>query len=907
MASPLVPLIWAGLVCCWVLQFASIADAAVPNANADSEAPCDMSADYRDGSGVIYNVQKTDWNVSATVVFVPKGTKLGWSHATGVVDPSTWRIIMEFNYTSMNRTVRVWGTVKWQCSEIDFDNKAVWWRPDTTLTDIHLVYMTHLDVGFTDGARNVCDLYFNDHFPKAMRTAADLRRLSTEARFVYTEFPWLVHEYLTNAAGCAHTPRSEQQIADFTVAVQRGDISWHALSLNILTELYESKHFNWSLGIAETLNGMLGQKNGVLCGKHTDVPGMSRSVVPYLASRGVQALHIGYNGACMFPSIPSVFRWQHVASGTEVIVMAEPTYGERIRVDAAADTALVFMYTSDNAEPPSAAQVLAFWDALRARYPNAKINVERPLDAYTQLLASVKQDLPVISGEIGDSWLYGAPADPYRIAAYRTATSTINEAITAGDLDEASPYLEEYRYRLMKPMEHNWGLSVGQYLPQLRSTTHGNWSNAEFYAVRNRSDYHRLEREWQEQNEFCAPSSIRSTVLHSSSTDSTDRHGTEWLQFNRKLKTRLLALKNADTSRQPPYSSQHHHDNSNDRVQISERPKSTPYTCLGRFSVQFNITDGSMISLTDTLSKREWLGAPNGSMGVFRYRTYSMVDFDNFNRGYNPGCGPPCPDFSKSGMETANATSAVWMPRVVNFTAAVTGDDDACHFTATLSLPEETHAKYGAPRYLSLTYVITTSQHAPTSGSQQPVDDLHGNDIFHSHAQQRGQQQQHDDDTLVFSAGAGIDHSSGSDHIQVYTKLVWKDKPATRLAEAMFLSFAPVVRNASLWRMDVLGHDVSPLDVVVDGTRHLHAVGKGVRYAGVEEIIDIATLHTPLVAPGDIDHLLDYDGNTQPDLTGGWHFNLYNNLWGTAFPQWSNESGIAEFLVSFISTTNTTY
>lgn len=30
-------------------------------------------------------------------------------------------------------------------------------RPDPTLARIHLVYMTHLDVGFTLAARDVCD------------------------------------------------------------------------------------------------------------------------------------------------------------------------------------------------------------------------------------------------------------------------------------------------------------------------------------------------------------------------------------------------------------------------------------------------------------------------------------------------------------------------------------------------------------------------------------------------------------------------------------------------------------------------------------------------------------------------------------------------------------------------------
>jgi hypothetical protein len=76
------------------------------------------------------------------------------------------------------------------------------------------------------------------------------------------------------------------------------------------------------------------------------------------------------------------------------------------------------------------------------------------------------------------------------------------------------------------------------------------------------------------------------------------------------------------------------------------------------------------------------------------------------------------------------------------------------------------------------------------------------------------------------------------------------------------------------------------------GTRHLHAVWDGVRYDNRNEggaFFNIITLDTPLVAPGDTDHLLWYDGYSQPDLTKGFHFNLWNNVWGTAFPQARNQ------------------
>lgn len=59
----------------------------------------------------------------------------------------------------------------------------------------------------------------------------------------------------------------------------------------------------------------------------------------------------------------------------------------------------------------------------------------------------------------------------------------------------------------------------------------------------------------------------------------------------------------------------------------------------------------------------------------------------------------------------------------------------------------------------------------------------------------------------------------------------------------------------------------------------MHPPARAAVWSGVaNEDLRIDSLDAPLVAPGDPDHLLDYDGRTQPNLAGGMHFNLFNNL-----------------------------
>jgi hypothetical protein len=116
------------------------------------------------------------------------------------------------------------------------------------LTKIHAVFMTHLDLGFTNSTRNVCDSYFNEFFPAALAVADALRRSCTDPStcpvFRWTEFPvstllclpalhvfssldssvsgwqWIIQEFLDGGTGCAHTRRTPEQVAAMEV---RGD------------------------------------------------------------------------------------------------------------------------------------------------------------------------------------------------------------------------------------------------------------------------------------------------------------------------------------------------------------------------------------------------------------------------------------------------------------------------------------------------------------------------------------------------------------------------------------------------------------------------------------------------------------------------------------------------------------
>lgn len=91
--------------------------------------------------------------------------------------------------------------------------------------------------------------------------------------------------------------------------------------------------------------------------------------------------------------------------------------------------------------------------------------------------------------------------------------------------------------------------------------------------------------------------------------------------------------------------------------------------------------------------------------------------------------------------------------------------------------------------------------------------------------------------------------------------------------------------------MTKLGEQVDPLDVVSRGARNLHAVESVQHRGGVR--LDLPD--APLVSPG-APSLMRFE-DRPPDLRGGWHVCLYDNVWGTNFPMWC--PGDARFRVTF--------
>ncbi len=340
-----------------------------------------------------------------------------------------------------------------------------------------IIFKTHLDIGFTDFSANVRKKYFEEFIPNAIKVSEELDRIGGEARFKWTTGSWLIYEYLKSA---------DDEARDRLVkAIENGGICWHGLPFTTHTELMRRELFEYGLSLSGRLDAQFGKKT--IAAKMTDVPGHTKAMIPLLKNAGTEMLHIGVNPASAVPDVPQIFRWQ-ADSGEAVNVIYSGDYGE-LTMLGDTGVALYFAHTGDNLGSQSAKDVESIFAQLRAEFPDAELEAS-DLNAAAEVLREIEDTLPIVTDEIGDSWIHGTGTDPKKVSQFRALERLFAELPEGNDKELLCSGL------LLIP-EHTWGLDEKTHLHD-----NAHYSRAEFEARRNEPDYRKMEASWAEQRNF---------------------------------------------------------------------------------------------------------------------------------------------------------------------------------------------------------------------------------------------------------------------------------------------------------------------------------------------------------------------------------------------------------------------
>lgn len=524
--------------------------------------------------------------------------------------------------------------------------------PDESVKKVHVVFKTHLDIGFTNLSSEVTRLYIDKFIPKAIETAEELRKSGGKERYVWTTGSWLVRTFMEQA-----TPEEIKRLEE---AIKRGDIVWNGLPYTIESEVANKELFEAFLNLSKDLDRRFGKKT--TAAKLTDVPGHTRGIVPLLSKAGISFLHIGVNPASKVPGVPPICRWQD-PSGSEIILMYQKDYGSAM-VLPDGETAISIAFTGDNHGPHSVEEVKGIYAGLQKRFPNAEIMASN-LNNIAAELEKSKSSLPVVTNEIGDTWIHGMGSSPIRMARFRAMQRLYAKWIEEKRLDPNSGEAIDFAVTLGLIAEHTWGVDVKTHLK--------NWDKYDvdvFRQSRELPEFKMAEASWKE-------------------LDANVDKAVEFLPPNlqAEAKKELAGIGNP--------------------VSRSIKGENIPGHITKQGAFQINHKDFKMTA------------------GILAYQSFSKEDFDAFQKAYlTRRVGWAIADFGKPGLEKSKAQSATIEATVQNCDHTVEGKQQKTDCSLSFPkdsrvdsriLPEETYVNYSFDPDKNAVHVNVTINKKPAN------------------------------------------------------------------------------------------------------------------------------------------------------------------------------------------------
>ncbi len=652
-----------------------------------------------------------------------------------------------------------------------------------------VMFKCHFDAGFIDTQYNVVHKYFSLYFPHAIEVAREVNA-GGKRRYVWTTGSWLLFEYLEQASAADRKTMEE--------AIARGDIAWHALPFTWQTEMLDPSMIEGSLAISKSLDQRFGK---VTTGaKMTDVPGHTRGLIPPLAKHGVTFLEIGVNSGSTVAKLPPLFLWKD-PSGASLPMMYHWDYSG-IAVVPGSDIALVTSVRGDNRGPHTPGEIARIHADLAARFPNAE-SAASNLSEMAEAIGPHRDKLPVVTEEIGDTWIYGCASDPKKVARFREIARLRESWIARGAFQIGDGTDLQLLRRLLLEAEHTWGADTKTWLD------FDNYEPADLARMLNSKKYKVVEFSWIEKRQ-----------------DLLDGVATLPPALRQEAELAIQGL-------EPVWPIA--------PMKAVAHPAGEPIETK-HYIVQIDPKTGAITRLRNKATGREWASQTN-PIALFTYQTLSHERYQRFLGSYlTTKADWAEKDFGKPNIERFGAKDQDWQ-------------SDAAEV-----FEEE-----------------TTEAHRVLVGLRLKDDEAFGSG------------------RAAFPHQVFIELLLPEAEPVIQLTLSWFGKPATRMPEALWLTFNPIAEDQKGWTLEKAGEAIAPLDVVTSGNRHMHSLSKGFEYHSGADHFAVETQDAPVVSLGERTPLLF--SNDRPDLAKGIHSCLYNNAWGTNYIMWYGEDLRARYVL----------
>jgi alpha-mannosidase len=382
---------------------------------------------------------------------------------------------------------------------------------NSSVEEIIIVYKTHFDIGYTRLAREVIAKYRTSMIDHALEVVDQNRNLPPDQQFTWTIPGWPMKKILEDWPG--QTAERKQNILR---AFQDGRFVTHALPFTMQTDMIEPEDLVRGLGFASRLARDAGHPLP-RSAKMTDVPCHSWILPTLLTHAGVNFLHLGCNPASSSPQVPALFWWEGPDGSRLLTMYSAGGYGSSLLPppDWPHKTWLALTMTSDNQGPPRPGQVKQMIDQVAKTLPGVKVRVGQLSDFADRLIAE-KPDLPVVRGDMPDTWIHGPMCDPAGAILARHIDSDIGAAeslatlLKVWNVNTPNPFAaiaDAYENNLLY-YEHTWGGALGWIMRYLGPGETGTGASDDWaYGDKWKADlaagrFTRLQESWDEHSNY---------------------------------------------------------------------------------------------------------------------------------------------------------------------------------------------------------------------------------------------------------------------------------------------------------------------------------------------------------------------------------------------------------------------
>jgi len=293
--------------------------------------------------------------------------------------------------------------------------------------EVIVIFKTHFDIGYTHRVKDIISYYRTEMIDRALTAMEQSKALPKEQQFAWTAPGWVMAKVMEDWPD--QTPERRTRLDE---AFRDGRFVTHAMPFTLETDAAEAEEMARGLVFASALARKTG-KPLPIAAKVTDVPGQSNALATVLAQGGVRFLHIGNNWPSGFVKTPGLFWWEG-PDGSHTLVMHSVNYGTcdafwpkdwigtgpremqfghglMPPADWPYTVWPAIIVTPDNSGPPNADDVKVYFADAEKQMPGVRFHVGT-MDEFAATILKENPDLPVVKGQMTDTWIHGFLSDP---------------------------------------------------------------------------------------------------------------------------------------------------------------------------------------------------------------------------------------------------------------------------------------------------------------------------------------------------------------------------------------------------------------------------------------------------------------------------------------------------------------